>query len=247
MRETRLIMGMPISVEILDSPSSELLETVFNHFNAVDRRFSLYRDDSEICGHNRGEIGATKLSKEMLDVFAIADHTRMDSNGYFEMRRPDGKLDPSGIVKGWAVLNAAKIIRDAGVRNYHVDAGGDIQMGGRNEDGEAWRIGIRNPFDEGEIVKALAITDRGVATSGNYVRGQHIYNPHRPKDAISDIVSLTVIGPDVLEADRFATAAFAMGKDGIYFIEEQPDLEGYVIDSVGMATETTGFGAYVIS
>jgi thiamine biosynthesis lipoprotein len=62
-----------------------------------------------------------------------------------------------------------------------------------------------------------------------------------------DIVSLTVIGPDVFEADRFATAAFAMGQDGIYFIEQMPALEGYVVGSNGRATPTSGFGAYCAS
>ena len=98
-------------------------------------------------------------------------------------------------------------------------------------DGEDWTIGIRNPFNEREIIKAVTPKGRGIATSGTYVRGQHIYDPHRPGRPIEDIVSLTVIGPDVLEADRFATAAFAMGKAGIHFIEEMPGLEGYVVDA----------------
>ena len=60
-----------------------------------------------------------------------------------------------------------------------------------------------------------------------------------------DIVSLTVIGPNIYEADRFATAAFAMGKRGINFIETCPGLEGYMVDAAGMATETTGFSSFV--
>ena len=58
-------------------------------------------------------------------------------------------------------------------------------------------------------------------------------------------VSLTVIAPNVLEADRFATAAFAMGFKGIYFLEERSGLEGYLIDNTGLATMTTGFDSYV--
>ena len=53
-----------------------------------------------------------------------------------------------------------------------------------------------------------------------------------------------MIGPDVLEADRFATAAFAMGKAGIVFIEQMPGLEGYAVTGNGRATLTSGFGAY---
>jgi FAD:protein FMN transferase len=78
------------------------------------------------------------------------------------------------------------------------------------------------------------------------VRGEHIYNPHQPAEKLNSIVSLSVIGPDVLQADRFATAAFAMGESGIYFIEQRDGLEGYAVNAEGIATMTTGFGAYVI-
>jgi thiamine biosynthesis lipoprotein len=79
-------------------------------------------------------------------------------------------------------------------------------------------VGIRNPFNRAEHVKALSVTDRGVATSGTAIRGQHIYNPYHPNQPITEIISMTVIGPDVYEADRFATAAFAMGRMGVAFI-----------------------------
>jgi thiamine biosynthesis lipoprotein len=58
-------------------------------------------------------------------------------------------------------------------------------------------------------------------------------------------MSLTIIGPDVLDADRFATAGFAMGKAGILFIEQLDGFEGYVVDANGRATWTSGFGAFV--
>ena len=103
-------------------------------------------------------------------------------------------------------------------------------------------MGIRNPFDAGEIIKVIYPRGKGVATSGTYVRGQHIYNPRRPGATVNDIVSLTVVAADVLEADRFATAAFAMGRNGILFIEQATGLEGYVVDAGGRATPTTGFG-----
>ena len=84
-----------------------------------------------------------------------------------------------------------------------------------------------------------------MATSGFYQRGRHIYNPHAADDLLDEVVSLTVVGPNVFEADRFATAAFAMGSDGINFIESRPGLEGYMIDKAGMATMSSGFGQYL--
>jgi FAD:protein FMN transferase len=247
MRGTRLIMGMPVSVEIIGGRPEALMEDVFGYFTAVDKRFSLYKPLSEISAFNQGKIASDDLSPDMNEVFALADKTKAQTRGFFEMLRPDGVLDPSGIVKGWAVKNAADMIRKAGAQDFCVDAGGDIQAGGHNGDGELWRIGIRNPFNDLEIIKAVSPGARGVATSGSYARGAHIYNPVEPGKAIDDIVSLTLIGPDVLEADRFATAAFAMGSDGIYFIEELAGFEGYVVSAQGIATQTTGFGAFVIT
>ena len=94
-------------------------------------------------------------------------------------------------------------------------------------------------------MKVVELHNQGIATSGTYIRGQHIYNPFKKEDLITDIVSLTVIGPNVYEADRFATAAFAMGKEGINFIEQLPGLEGYIIDKNGVATMTSKFNDYV--
>jgi len=247
MRDTRILMGMPITVDIGGTSTDDLIDTVFGYFEHIDRRFSTYRADSEIAAINRGDVPVVDWSGEMMEVLAIAKQTKDETDGYFDIRKPDGSLDPSGIVKGWAIRNAADLVRRSGARDFYVDAGGDIQTGGKNPDGEDWRIGIRNPFNEREIIKAVAPKGRGIATSGSYVRGQHIYDPHAPGRQIEDIVSLTVIGPDVLEADRFSTAAYAMGKAGIRFIEELPGFEGYMVDAGGVATQTSGFKGFVLS
>ncbi len=247
LQETRLIMGMPITICIAEGGTgARSMAEAFGYFDAVDRRFSTYKADSEISAMNAGRLCRDAISAEMREVLALAEKTRLDSDGYFDIRRPDGSLDPSGIVKGWAVRNAADLLREAGHRDFFVDAGGDIQADGVNEDGEEWRTGIRNPFAEDEIIGAVRLSNRGIATSGNYARGRHIYNPRQPGDELDDIVSVTVIGADVLEADRFATAACAMGADGIYFIEETAGLEGLMVNAAGISTQTSGFGAFEI-
>ena len=247
MRSTRFLMGMPITVEVVDGAAARLVEDAFAWFAAVEQRFSVFRADSEITAINEGRLAPGAASPEMREVLAIAARTKRETGGFFDIRRPDGRLDPSGVVKGWAIRNAARALAASGARHFLVDAGGDIQCQGQAEDGEPWRIGIRNPFDETQTVKAVRPRGRGMATSGTYVRGQHIYDPHRPGQPIHDVVSLTVIGPDVLAADLYATAAFAMGRDGIGFIENHPDLEGYLIEPDGVATQTSGFKDYVLS
>jgi thiamine biosynthesis lipoprotein len=174
----------------------------------------------------------------------LSEKTKNETLGYFDIKKPDGMLDPSGVVKGWAIQNAAEFLLKEGYRNFYVDAGGDIQSHGLNAVGNEWSVGIRNPFDVEKITKVLYARGQGIATSGSYIRGQHIYNPHIPEKKLQDLVSLTVIGSNILEADRFATAAFAMGKEGINFIEQLPGFEGYAIDSSGMATMTSNFEIY---
>jgi FAD:protein FMN transferase len=245
MRETRLCMGMPIEAEVVGKSVHKALDEAFSYLASVDERFSTYKKESEISQINQGNIAESEMSEEMKEVFALAEKTKNETNGYFDIRRPDGSLDPSGIVKGWAIHNAAKRIRKAGYTDFFINAGGDIAMGGKNQKGEEWSVGIRNPCNTQEIVKVLYPRGSGVATSGSYERGAHIYNPLSPNTKLTEVVSLTVIGPDVLEADRFATAAFAMGKEGIAFIESRPGLEGYMIEPSGMATFTNNFSAYL--
>jgi thiamine biosynthesis lipoprotein len=245
MKETRNIMGMHITVEIIDKKATpEVFEEVFSYFTSVDKQFSTYKNDSEIMRINRGEISVENYSKEVKEIFALAEKTKRETSGYFDIKKPDGTLDPSGVVKGWAIQNAAELLLKKGYKNFYIDAGGDVQSSGLNEEGEDWSIGIRNPFKQEEIVKIVYTKGKGIATSGSYLRGQHIYNPHTPQEKLLEIVSLTVIGENVLEADRFATAAFAMGRDGINFIEQLPGFEGYAIDKNGLATMTSNFELY---
>ncbi len=245
MRETRDIMGMPVTVEIVGG-TQESLDAIFSYFSAVDARFSTYKLESEIMQINRGERGESEYSDDMREIIALAERTHKETNGFFSIQKPDGMVDPSGVVKGWAIRNAARMAEAMGYANYFIDAGGDIQSSGTDAHGNVWTVGIRNPFNRNEIVKVVKPRGRGIATSGTYIRGQHIYNPHAPGEEIRDLVSLSVIGPDVYEADRFATAAFAMGAEGISFIEQLQGFEGYAISPHGVATMTSGFEALTL-
>lgn len=245
MRETRFMMGMPVTIDVTDRDSSRAdLAAAFATFDAVDARFSTYRRDSEISRVNQGLVAPDAYSDEMREILALSEETRAISHGYFDIRRPEGSIDPSGIVKGWAIRRVADQLRQLGHRDFFVDAGGDIQTSGKDAKGAEWSAGIQNPFDVGAVVKVVYPRGGAIATSGTYVRGDHIYDPHHPEKALTDIVSLTVIGSDIYEADRFATIGFVMGTDGIYLIEETDGLEGYAISSDGIGTETSGFKRY---
>jgi len=247
MKVTRHLMDMPITVEVVDANATvKDIDNVFDYLVYVDETFSVYKKNSEISKINRGEVLPRDYSLDMQEIFRLAEETKRQTNGYFDIKNTKGIFDPSGIVKGWAIYKAAQILENRGFKNFFVDIGGDIQTKGKNSEGQVWRVGIQDPFSNvSSIIKVLEIPDCGVATSGTYIRGQHIYNPYNRTQTFDDIVSLTVIGPNVYEADRFATAAFAMGKVGINFIESLLGFEGYIIDSSGHATMTSGFEKYV--
>lgn len=237
-------MGMPVKIEIVDlHVTAEVFEEIFNYLVSVDERFSVYKKTSEITLFNEGKIAKKDLSKDMKTVLDLSEQTKNETNGFFDIMY-DGKIDPSGLVKGLAIYNSSLMLRKKGFKNFYVEIAGDIEIAGFNNEGKKWAIGIRNPFNKEENVKVVYLSDKGIATSGTYERGEHIYNP-KEKNKATEIISLTVIGPNIYEADRFATACFAMGKEGIYFIESLPGFEGYMIDHHGKATFTSGFEEYL--
>jgi FAD:protein FMN transferase len=196
------VMGMPVVVEARDGG---VPEEVFDWFRHVDATFSTFKEDSEISRIRRGELGRDGASAEVRHVLARCDELREETAGFFDADRcsPDG-LDPSGFVKGWAVDEAAAILERAGLRDYAINAGGDVRTRG------TWRIGIRHPLEPDAIAKVVEGTDIAVATSGAYERGEHVRDPHSGC-APTGILSVTVTGPDLGTADAYATAAFAMG------------------------------------
>jgi thiamine biosynthesis lipoprotein len=247
MKQWRIAMGMPVTIEIAGGDvDPEHFERLFSYFEHVEEVFSPFRGTSETSRVNHGLLRLEDCSEEMRTIVRLAEKTRVETDGYFDVYR-NGAFNPVGIVKGWAVYQASEMLRQAGIWDYYIEAGGDVQLSGLNESGEHWAVGIRNPFDQREIVKFLRLSDMGIATSGTYARGQHIYDPFAAEgETIDEIVSLSVLGPNVYEADRFATAAFAMGPEGIHFIDRESGLEGYMIGKNGIATMTSGFADYVV-
>ncbi len=237
-------MGMPITVEICDHGASDHMKQVFDYFRTVDERYSPYKETSELSAINNG-LPKKEWSEEMRAVLGMCEETEQQTDGFFNIRHR-GKLDPSGLVKGWAIQQAADQLCSKGYKNFYIEAGGDIQVYGNSLDNEGWRVGIRNPFNTQEVVKVIQLSDYAVATSGTYIRGEHIYNPHNNNRPAQEAQSLTVIGPTIYDADRFATAAFAMGKQGMAFIDQLPGFEAYMITDQQTAILTKGFEKYVV-
>jgi thiamine biosynthesis lipoprotein len=130
------------------------------------------------------------------------------------LRRPL-VLDLGAVAKGLAIDLAAKELES--VRNFSIDAGGDLYLGGKNDDGNDWAVGIRHPRKDHSVIDVVHVTDKAVCTSGDYERGPHLLDPAAQSPA-SSIASATVIAPTAMLADAASTAAFVLGPaDGIDF------------------------------
>ena len=81
---------------------------------------------------NKGQIKRKDYSRDMKLVFKLSQQTKLETDGYFDIFH-NGKYDPSGLVKGWAIYKAAELIRNKGYKNFFVEAGGDIQVSGKNK------------------------------------------------------------------------------------------------------------------
>jgi len=225
------IMGMPIRIDVRDaSVDPAALDRAFVWFGWVDATFSTYKPDSAISRLNRGEAPLSEAHPDVRAVLERCAEVGRATGGYFDIhsamllqweRLGDaalrvGAVEPAGLVKGWSVDRAARLLEEAGARNYYIDAGGDIRVRGRptpGEPGASWRVGIRHPLERDKVATVVTATDLAIATSGAYERGDHIIDPHGGQPP-SGLLSVTIVGPDLATADAYATATYAMGREG---------------------------------
>ena len=211
-------MGMAVIIEVPGLKKESVIKTAFARLRAIDKQFSPYKKNSELSKYNRGELTELTLSPEVKFILHACRRAEEKTDGYFSAWY-GGDFDPSGYVKGWAIAEAGKILEDRGYKTYCIYAGGDILA--RSAGKKIWKVGIQNPKNKSKILGKISGDNFAVATSGTYERGRHITNPKTNKPA-NELLSLTVVGPDIITADVLSTAAFAMGKQGIAFINKMP-------------------------
>jgi len=233
---------MPVTVDVRDARvDPAALEEAFADLGRMDALFSTYRRDSDVSRIDRGELRPEDAEPEVRAVLDLCERYRRATGGWFSAWI-GGRLDPSGLVKSWAMDRACAILERHGARNYVLNAGGDVVARGHREDGERWRVGIRHPVQRDRVVRVVLATDVAVATSGTYEKGTHVLDPHTGHAATS-VVSVTVVGPDIVEADVHATAALAMGRSGLDLVEALDGYEAYAIFPDLTASWTSGFDA----
>lgn len=235
-------MGMPVTVQVADDGAEDrAFQEVFDDFELLDRTFSPFMADSEVSRIDRGELRLEDAGELVRQVAGLCRQYERATNGFFSAWIA-GRFDPSGLVKGWAIDRACSLLDRHGYRNYFVDAGGDVQTRGCNAEGGPWRVGIRHPVQREKFARVVLASGLAVATSGTYEKGDHVLDPHTGRPA-TGWLSFTVVGPDIVEADVYATACFAMGGEGLDFVSRTAGYEAYAIDRRLQAVYTAGFDA----
>ncbi|PBC65144.1 thiamine biosynthesis protein [Streptomyces sp. Tue6028] len=245
LRHAEEVMGTVFSFDVRGGEPQAVrtaLEEAVAGLHRVDEVFSTYRDDSQITRLVRGELSVEECDPEVAEVLGLGAEAERLSDGWFSTTY-EGRLDPTGIVKGWATERAAERLVAAGASGVSVNGGGDVQLFGVPGPHRPWRVGVSDPLRPGSlaaVVSAAGAAELAVATSGTAERGAHIVDPRTGKSAVTDLVAVTVVGPRLTWVDTWATAAFAMGsRQALDWLESLPDVEALLI-TAGDEVRCTG-------
>jgi thiamine biosynthesis lipoprotein len=224
------VMGTMASVHVHDTVGIDRIDdaiaAMWSELDRLEAMFSTFQASSEISCINRGELHLLDASPEVVEVVDACTWLEHASNGAFRARRPgDTTLDPAGFVKGWAAELSAQCLDRAGLTQWYLSVGGDIQTRGIAYDGSPWRVAISDPTksDPRAICALVEVSGDAVATSGTAARGRHLWDGRTDRSAEA-LASMTVVGPHLTWADAFATTAFVMGLDGVAWVA---NFDGY--------------------
>jgi FAD:protein FMN transferase len=204
----------------------------------ADAVFSTWDPGSPVSRLRRGEAGIGELPGEVAEVLAACQEARQASRGWFDPWAMPGGVDPTGLVKGWAVDHALAVLRAEGVCGALVNGGGDVAAFGAPAPGQRWRVGIRHPWRADALACVIEV-DAAAATSGCYERGPHLVDPRSGRPA-SRAASATVTGPRLAMADALATAVAVGGDEALAAVAALDGYEAYLIRGDGSEAGTGG-------
>jgi len=191
--------------------------------------------------HRTGEIVRTGIAPD--DDVSYRDVVIDPDRRTIMLRRPL-TLDLGAVAKGLAVDTAARELGP--FRDFAIDAGGDLYLGGSNPRGAPWSAGIRHPRRDRELIDSLCVSNKAVCTSGDYERrtpgcgdGHHILDP-RTGASPNTVASATVVASGAMLADALATAAFVLGpEDGLELLNRM-GVDGLIVTRELERYETRG-------
>lgn len=233
-------MGTVFSIDIRDSGDwTDAIADTVGWLHHVDRVFSTYRPHSDLSRLRRRDLRLSDADPDVAIVLDLCAEAESATGGHFSARR-DGRIDPTGLVKGWAIETASRRLRGHGSANHAVNGGGDIQLAGQPEPDRLWTVGISDPHDRTRILTTVTGRDFAIATSGTTERGAHIADPFTGRP-VTHLASATVTGPSLTRVDAYATAAFVMGGRALAWIDTVPGHAALLIDIDGRRHASTAW------
>ena len=195
-------------------------------------------DALELAGYDRSfdQLESSPYKGEPFRPILGTEQMNLDADTRMIMLPEGLRLDLGGSAKGWAAHQAAG--RLSKIAPSLVNAGGDIAMADSEGRKHVWEIGITDPFREERSIELLGLDWGGVATSGvDYRRWyngpdfyNHIIDPRTGRSVNNDVLSSTVIAPDVMEAEMAAKTSILLGSEGgLEWLNERPHLAGLLI------------------
>jgi FAD:protein FMN transferase len=240
-KRTFEVMGTVVSFTVLglgEAAARTALDQACDVLRAADETFSLWKPDSPGSRLRRGETDLAQVPPEIADVLELCRTARTCSRGWFDPWAMPGGVDPTGLVKGWAVERARDVLRRAGAAAALVSGGGDLAAFGHPAPGRQWRIGIQHPWRRDALAGIIEV--RGAAaTSGTYERGPQLIDPRTGRPGHRGI-SATVTGPSLALADALATAVAVGGDDALEAVGALTGYAGYLIRPDGGEAYTEG-------
>lgn len=259
-----ILMDTFVVIQIEDSLKRDfkdnVIRKVMERMKELEQEFSYYSENGELARINNLKKGKKMvLSDEMLSVLKFAKDLCVKTDRAFDvtlgrgswmldinkktisLKKDSVKLDLGGIAKGYIVDEGIRVLRDLGVNNAIINAGGDLYCMGGGPYGYGWKIGVKDPVNQHNIIASFIVRNKGVATSGNYERPNHIIDPRKKIPVSVSGRSVTVIADDCMTADGLATALYVMGpEDGISFIEGIDGVECLIVED-GKCNTSSGW------
>jgi thiamine biosynthesis lipoprotein len=261
-------MGTFLSISYMSEKKDyKLEEKIKNYIKTFDEENSFYKSNSYISKANKMAFKEkVKISSPVCDIidlsikygaisenkFDITYKTPLNNRGtknielnckenYIKFKNESLIIDTGGIAKGYSIDKTSEILKENGYKNFLINYGGDILVCGKKSKNEPWKIGIKNPYKQGDYLKIITkenLDCYSIATSGDYERYvikdgkkySHIIDPKTGK-SVSGAHSITVIGKNATIADTFATAISVGYKDENYIkkLIKEMNIEVYLL------------------
>lgn len=158
------------------------------------------------------------------------------------------KITLGGIAKGYAVDKAIEVLKEKGIENALVNAGGDMRTIGKKYNNLDWSIALANPRDKNDYITLIKLSDKAIVTSGDYERYfnenksfHHIVDPRTGYSA-TELMSVTILAENAFDADAVSTSVFVLGKEkGLELIEGLENFEVLMITKDKEVIKSSGF------